>query len=189
MLEKIKQIIADSIKAKEKLLEFSPAIEKTAKAMIDALRDGKKVLICGNGGSAADAQHFAAELVCRFEKDRKPLPAIALTVNTSNITAAGNDFGFDFIFSKQVEALGREGDILVAISTSGNSPNVLKAIEKAKELKIKTIALSGKAGGKMKGLCDYELIAPAENTARIQECHITIIHAWCKLIEDALFKE
>ncbi|MEM4264029.1 MAG: D-sedoheptulose 7-phosphate isomerase [Candidatus Woesearchaeota archaeon] len=188
MLEKIKQIITESIKTKEKLLEFSLGIEKTAEAMIIALKNGKKILICGNGGSAADAQHFAAELVCRFEKDRKPLPAIALTVNTSNITAIGNDFGFDFVFSKQVEALGREGDILVAISTSGNSPNVLKAIEKAKELKIKTVLLSGKAGGKMKGLCDYELIIPTENTARIQECHILIIHTWCKLIEDELFK-
>lgn len=188
MLETIKQIIQESCQAKEKMLNLSPTIEKTAQAMIITLKNDKKILICGNGGSAADAQHFAAELVCRFEKDRKPLPAIALTVNTSNITAAGNDFGFDFIFSKQVEALGREGDILVAISTSGNSPNILKAIEKAKELKIKTICLTGKAGGKMKGLCDYELIAPAENTARIQECHILVIHTWCKLIEDALFK-
>ena len=189
MSEKVRQIISDSIKAKEKLLELSPNIEKTAEIMINSLRNGNKILACGNGGSAADAQHFAAELVCRFEKDRKPLPAIAFNANTSNLTAIGNDYGFDDIFSKQVEAFGREGDVLVAITTSGNSPNVLKAIEKAKKAKLKIIGLTGKDGGKMKGLCDHEIIVPSSNTARIQESHITIIHAWCKLIEEELFKE
>ncbi len=162
----------------------SKLLDLAIKVIKDALNKGNKVLICGNGGSAADSQHIAAEIVGRFKKERKGLPAIALTTDTSIITAIGNDYGFERIFERQVEALGKEGDVLIAISTSGNSENVILAIKKAKELGVKVIALLGKDGGKIKEMADIVLIVPSYDTARIQECHQTIYHTICEKIEE-----
>ena len=162
-------------------------IEVSISSILKALKNKKKLLICGNGGSAAQSQHFAAELVGRFKIDRLGIPAIALTTDTSILTALGNDFGFDSIFAKQVETLGGEGDILFCLSTSGNSENLIKAISKAKEKKISTISLLGKNGGKIKGISDLSIIVPSHDTARIQEVHLVIIHSICQTIEKNLF--
>lgn len=187
MRQSIEQGIQDSIATKQKVLAtLVPLIEKTAQVLIDALRRGNKILICGNGGSAADAQHFAAELIGRYEKERHSLPAIALTTDTSNLTAIGNDYGYDEVFARQVAGLGNKGDVLVAITTSGKSQNVLKAIDVARQKGVSVIGLTGKDGGTMKDLPITSIIIPAQGTSRIQESHILIIHLWCKLIEDAL---
>jgi len=155
-----------------------------AAALISSsLKKGGKILLCGNGGSAADCQHFAAELAGRFEKDRKPFPAIALTTDTSLLTAVANDYGFEKIFSRQVQALGRRGDVLVAISTSGNSPNVLEAAKAAKKQGMKIIGLTGASGGKLAGLCGVCVRAPSNRTCRIQEVHSAVIHAICFSVE------
>jgi D-sedoheptulose 7-phosphate isomerase len=159
-----------------------------ADAAILALRNGNKILLCGNGGSAADAQHFSAELVGRYKKERRGLPAIALTTDSSAVTAISNDYGYDMVFSRQVEALGAKGDMLILISTSGNSQNLLEAAAKAKEKGIKTIGLLGKGGGKLLPLCDLAVVVPSDNTPRIQEMHGMAIHMICGLIEDGLFK-
>lgn len=187
MQDLIKHDFQHSIQVKEKVIEqLLPEIEHSTKLMIDAFKSGKKLLVCGNGGSAADAQHFAAELIIRYEKDRKALPAIALTTNSSNLTAGANDLGYAEVFARKVEALGNEGDVLVGITTSGNSENIIKALKTAKQKGMKTICLNGKTGGKVNDLVvDSNIIIPADNTARIQESHITIIHSWCRLIEDA----
>ncbi|MBU1165992.1 D-sedoheptulose 7-phosphate isomerase, partial [Candidatus Micrarchaeota archaeon] len=145
------------------------------------------LLICGNGGSAADAQHFAAELVGRYKKERKALPAIALTTDTSVITAISNDYGFEHVFSRQVEALSAGGDVLFLISTSGNSPNLLEAAKKAKTLGIKIIGLLGKGGGKLKSMCDHAIVIPSDNTPRIQEMHVLVIHMICESVENNIF--
>ncbi len=150
----------------------------------EALQRGNKVLLCGNGGSAADAQHIAAELTGRFKKERHPLPGIALTTDTSALTAIGNDYGFDQIFSRQVAALAKEGDVVIGISTSGNSLNVIYALETAKEMGSKAIGLSGKGGGKMEDVCDINIIVPSDDTARIQEMHILIGHILCQLVDN-----
>ncbi len=188
MNEKIIEMFNESIAVKEETAKLSGEIEKSANMIINAFKKGKKLLICGNGGSAADSQHFAAEMVGRYKKDRRGLPAIALTTDTSIITSVGNDYGFEQVFEKQVEALGEKGDVLFAISTSGNSPNVLKAMEKAKSKGMSIIGLTGNAGGKMKNGCDINLIVPSANTPRIQESHITIIHIICELVEGGMFK-
>ena len=146
----------------------------------DTIAAGRKLLLCGNGGSAADAQHIAAELVGRFVRERAPLPAIALTVDTSILTAVGNDYGFEHVFSRQVAALGAAGDLLVAISTSGKSPNVLAAAREARARGVKIIGMTGQDGGPLAELCDVSLRNPSRNTARIQECHITIGHLLCE---------
>jgi len=151
--------------------------------MAERLKRGCKVLVCGNGGSAADAQHFAAELAGRYVKERRALAGIALTVDTSALTAIGNDYGFDHVFSRQVEALGRPGDILVGISTSGNSPNVILAVEAAKALGMRTLGLLGRDGGKLKDLVDDALVVPSKVTARIQEVHLMTYHFWCEAID------
>lgn len=182
MKDYIQTIIDDSINTKQKLFDLSDDIVVIAKVIIDALKKGKKILVCGNGGSAADAQHFVAELVVRFEKERAALPAIALTNDPSIITACSNDYGFDQVFSRQVTALGDEGDVLVGITTSGNSPNILAAFDVAKKNNLKTICLNGKSGGSVNGV-DVNLIIPSNITARIQESHITIIHILCGLID------
>ena len=189
MEDTIKQIFQDSIETKNKVIQnLTKEIENSANILINSLKNNKKILICGNGGSAAAEQHFAAELLIRFEKDRKSLPAIALTTDTSTLTACSNDFGYEEVFKKQIESLGNEGDVLVGISTSGNSNNIIKAFEIAKNNGMKTICLNGKDGGKINNLnLNSNLIIPSQNTARIQESHITIIHTWCKLIEDNLF--
>jgi D-sedoheptulose 7-phosphate isomerase len=169
--------------------ECSDDIIKAAELLTKAFKDGKKLLLCGNGGSAADCQHIAAELVIRLSHkiERPALPAIALTTDTSNLTAGGNDIGFENVFARSIEGLGIEGDILLAISTSGNSPNIIKAIEKAKEKELKVIGFSGGTGGKLKSLVDLSIIIPSQNVQRIQEGHITIAHILCELVEEELF--
>lgn len=151
-----------------------------------SIKAGNKLLFCGNGGSAADAQHLATELTIRFINDRAPIAAIALTTDTSTLTAAGNDYGFDHIFARQIDAIGKSGDILIAISTSGNSNNIIKALEKARDKNIVTVGLTGRDGGKMRNLCDHILIIPAQETARIQEMHILIGHLLCGALEQKL---
>ena len=168
----------------EKTSTLAPKIDECAKILINALKNSNKILICGNGGSAADSQHFAAELTGRYKCERAPLPAIALSTDTSALTAIGNDYGYESVFSRQVLALGQDGDVLVAISTSGNSQNVLKAIKSAEQKKMQIIALLGKDGGQMK-TCKHAIIIPSDDTACIQEMHILIIHTFCAAIDDA----
>ncbi|MEW6729578.1 MAG: D-sedoheptulose 7-phosphate isomerase [Pseudomonadota bacterium] len=163
-------------------------IEMIGGMAVVALRRGSRIFLCGNGGSAADAQHIAAELVGRFAHARRGLPAIALTTDTSALTSIGNDFGFDHVFARQVEALAREGDILIGISTSGNSRNVIEAVKVAREMGVTTIGLLGGSGGALKDLVDHVLIVPSHDTPRIQECHILIGHIWCAMIDEA-FRE
>ncbi len=162
--------------------EFEAALATLAAAV----RGGGKILFCGNGGSAADAQHLATELFVRYVRDRNPIAAIALTTDSSALTAAGNDYGYEHVFARQVHALGREGDVLVAISTSGHSPNVLGALEQARALGMRTIGLSGRDGGDMGPLCDVLIVVPARDTAHIQEMHITIGHMLCGALETEL---
>ncbi|MGB9179016.1 MAG: D-sedoheptulose 7-phosphate isomerase, partial [Pyrinomonadaceae bacterium] len=161
-------------------------IEETALIIATALREGHKVLLCGNGGSAADAQHIAAELVGRFEDERRGWPALALTTDTSALTAVANDYGFAEIFARQVRALATEGDVLIAISTSGSSENIIRAIERAREIKCRTIALTGASGAHFASLCDAYVIVPSSRTARIQEAHGTIGHIWCEIVDQTL---
>jgi len=167
--------------------ELTIPITKLAERLIETFRIGNKLLIMGNGGSAADAQHFAGEIVSRFRMERPGLPAIALSTDTSIITAIGNDYGFERIFSRQIEALAAPGDAVIGISTSGNSPNVLKGLEVARQAGCTTIGLLGKDGGSIKALCDIPLIIPCDDTPRVQEGHITVIHILCDLIEQGLF--
>ena len=161
-------------------------IERAGALLRDTLNQGNKVLLCGNGGSAADAQHIAAELVGRYERQRRAWPAIALTTDTSALTALSNDFGYEEVFARQVEALASANDVLLALSTSGTSANILKAVKKARTLECKTIALTGAGGEPLASLCDLAVVVPATRTARIQECHITIGHLWCELIDAEL---
>jgi len=184
------QHFLDSIAVKQEAEKILPEqIARGIVAMTECLRAGGKVMACGNGGSAADAQHFAAELIGRFERERQELAAIALTTDTSILTAVGNDYSYDEIFSKQVRGLGKNGDMLIAISTSGNSKNVVKAIEAAKKMGIKIIALTGNGGGKIAGLLDADdihLCAPSTRTARIQETHLVLLHAICDGVDHLL---
>ncbi len=187
----IEQQFRDSIATKEAGLKLLPQqIEKAAQVMIAALVDNKKILCCGNGGSAGDAQHFSSELLNRYERERPALPAIALPADSSTITAIANDYHYNEVFSKQVKALGQAGDILLAISTSGNSGNVLEAIKAAHDRGMRVVALSGKDGGKMAPLLneqDVEIRVPADKTNRIQETHLLAIHCLCDLIDRGLF--
>jgi D-sedoheptulose 7-phosphate isomerase len=162
-------------------------IDRSCSLIVDALQSGKKILVMGNGGSAADAQHMAAEFVGRFLLERKALPAIALTTDTSILTAVGNDYGFDEIFKRQVEALARPGDVVIGISTSGHSNNVFHALTAANEIGCKTIGLLGREGGNIAGIVDVNLTVPVQETPRIQEAHLTIIHIICDLVERNLF--
>jgi len=189
-LQNIHDQLDESARIKEMIRDrYSETILKTVDLMISCYKNGGKLLICGNGGSAADSQHFAAEMVGRLVKDRDPLPAIALTTDTSILTAIGNDYSYDVVFRKQVEALGKPGDILVCMSTSGNSENVVQAILAAKEKNIQTVALLGKSGGKIAAMADYAIVVPSNVSQRIQEGHITIIHIWCEIIENTLFPD
>lgn len=188
MEEKISQLINEGIAVKKLLIEENVILSNIIEELISAYKKGNKILICGNGGSAADSQHFAAELVGRFKLNRKALSAIALSTDTSIITSLGNDYGFERIFAKQVEAHGNKGDVLIGISTSGNSKNIIEAVQEAKVNGMRTICLLGNDGGKLKNVCDIPLIVKNNNTARIQECHITIIHIICELVEQELFK-
>jgi D-sedoheptulose 7-phosphate isomerase len=167
--------------------DMAPAIAGLATMIADALGSGSKLLVMGNGGSAADSQHFVAEIVGRFKMERRALPAVALSTDTSILTAVGNDYGFDAVFSRQVEALASPGDVVVGLSTSGNSPNVFKALIAARERGCRTVGLLGKDGGSIKEVCDLALVVPTMDTPRIQEGHITIIHIVCDLMEKKLF--
>jgi len=184
----VRDRVQESIRVKQVLLSnavFHELVAKAAMQIVKALHAGGKVLFCGNGGSAADAQHLAAEFTGRYLKERRALPALALHTNTSSVTAIGNDYGFDLVFARQLEALGKEGDVLVGISTSGNSRNVIRAMEVAKAKSIYTIALTG-AGGKMKELADCSICIPSDETPRIQECHILTGHIICEIAEEML---
>jgi D-sedoheptulose 7-phosphate isomerase len=165
---------------------LTPQIEQAAQLLIHSLKSGGKILLCGNGGSAADAQHLATELVVRLNQERAAIPAIALTVNTSILTAVSNDYQFELVFVRQLEALGKPGDILIAISTSGNSGNVIKAVEYARAAGLTSIGLTGGAGGRLVQKVDLALVVPSQSVQRIQEAHITIGHILCELVEEAL---
>jgi len=180
--------LEDNIALQRYLQGQAKALTTIAELLIQAFRKGKKVFLFGNGGSAADAQHIACELSGKFYRNRDPLPAIALTTNTSSLTAIGNDYGYEEVFARQVKGLVREGDIVIGISTSGNSPNVLRAIEEAKRLGVTTIAFTGQ-GGRLRELAEYVLSVPSKDTPRIQEAHITAGHIICYLVEEALFGE
>lgn len=189
ILENMRNTISNEVEEHLKLVEkvksdLFPEIEKAAKILVDTFNNGKKIILFGNGGSAADAQHIATELSGRYKKERRGLPALALTTDTSALTAIANDYGFEYMFSRQVEALANEGDSVIGISTSGNSSNVIQGILEAKKINCTTIGLSGKDGGKLKEICDYNIIIPSESTARIQEIHILIGHICCQIIED-----
>jgi D-sedoheptulose 7-phosphate isomerase len=161
-------------------------IESCGNIIVEALKNGNKILLCGNGGSAGDAQHIATEITGRFEIERRGLPAIALTTDTSALTAIANDFGFERIFSRQVEALAKAGDVLIGITTSGNSPNIIAAVMEARNIGCKTIGLTGEKGKKIASLCDAAVLVPSDRTARIQEAHITVGHLWCEMVDKNL---
>ncbi|MBL7152020.1 MAG: D-sedoheptulose 7-phosphate isomerase [Candidatus Omnitrophica bacterium] len=190
MRDRIKDIFCESIHVKEELLRTELGrIVEIAELIIEALRKNGKVIIFGNGGSAADSQHIAAELVGRFKKDRTALAAIALTVNTSVLTSLANDYGYEVVFSKQIEALGRKNDVAIGISTSGKAKNVALGLKQAKKMGLKTVVLTGKNGNELAKAADLSLLVPSEVTARIQEAHITIGHILCELIEQELCSE
>ena len=169
--------------------KLAPAVDAVADDLLKCYRNGGKLLTFGNGGSSCDAQNFADELVGRYRRNRPPLSALALTVNQGDLTSIANDFGYEEVFARQLRAHGRAGDVAVAISTSGNSKNVLKAIAAARELGITVVGLTGRTGGKMKTLCDHCICIPSDSTARIQEAHITLIQIWCGILEDELFPD
>ncbi|HEU5047840.1 MAG TPA: D-sedoheptulose 7-phosphate isomerase [Rickettsiales bacterium] len=190
----LQKLILDSVEGTRKVLDLVladdvliSAVAKAGELCIEALKQNRKILVAGNGGSAADSQHIAAELVSRLNYDRPGLSSIALTTDTSALTAIGNDYGFDRVFARQLEAIGQEGDVFIAISTSGNSGNVLAAIESARAKGIKVIGMTGQGGGKMEALCDIILKMPSSRTPNIQECHIMFGHIICQIIEDGMF--
>ncbi|HVT37207.1 MAG TPA: D-sedoheptulose 7-phosphate isomerase [Nevskiaceae bacterium] len=187
----ITKMVTDSIEVKQKLLAdraLLDAIARVCDVCVDALKRGNKIIFAGNGGSAADSQHLAAEFVARFEFDRPGLASISLTVDTSALTAIGNDYGYEFVFSRQLESNGKSGDVFFGLSTSGNSKNIIKAVEQAKKIGVTTVALCG-AGGKLKDMCDHALCAPSTHTPRIQECHGLIGHIICALCEELMYPE
>lgn len=190
-LQRVRQLFAESIETKMKAAEVLPdAILAAGQCMVECLLNGGKILSCGNGGSAGDAQHFSSELLNRFERERPALPAMALTTDASTVTSIANDYSYNEIFSKQIRALGNQGDVLLAISTSGNSANVVQAIQAAHDRGMKVVSLTGRDGGKMASLAapgDVEVRVPAQSTARIQEVHLLVIHALCDHIDQQLF--
>src|SRR6185369_7797916 len=192
MTDEIKKIIQASINVKQQVLqskELIGAIEKVVEVIVKAFQNGKHVYFCGNGGSAADAQHLAAEFSGRFYTDRKALPAEALHCNTSYLTAVANDYSFDVVYSRMIDGIGQAGDILAGLSTSGNSGNIIKAFETAKEKKIITIGFTGLSGGLMKSLSDYLINIPSTDTPRIQESHIMVGHIVCQLVEEKMYPQ
>ena len=187
---RIKESISESISVKQKILaneELLEVITEVSNVCSEAFCNGNKVLFCGNGGSAADAQHLAAEFSGRFYYDRAPLPSEALHVNTSYLTAVANDYSFDEVYARILRGIGKEGDVLISLSTSGNSKNIIKALETAQELGMITVGLTGETGGKMKPLCDFLINVPSSDTPRIQESHIMIGHIICEFVESSLF--
>lgn len=192
MTEQISKIIQTHINLQKSILESATlvrAIEQTCESIIECYKNGGKVLFCGNGGSAADAQHLAAELSGRFYFDRPPLYAEALHTNTSYLTAVANDYSYDVIYSRLVDGMGKSGDIIIGLSTSGNSKNIVKAFQKAKDKRMKRVALTGKSGGELKDNCEILINIPSDDTPRIQEAHIMIGHIICEFVEKALFNE
>ena len=190
MKEKIKNIVADSIAVKGKVLNderLISTVEQIVDAIVNSLKAGGRIYFCGNGGSAADAQHLAAEFSGRFYTDREALPAEALHCNTSYLTAVANDYSYDVIYARLISGIGNKGDVLVGLSTSGNSGNIVKAFEAAKKKEIITVGFTGEGGGKMKSLSDYLLDIPSKDTPRIQESHITLGHIICQLVEEKYF--
>jgi len=190
MSDQVKNLLQDSCRVKQKVIDDAQLVTLIANIMdvcIDTLRKGNKLLLAGNGGSASDAQHIAAELVGRYEKDRAGLPALALTTNSSQVTAIANDYGYENLFLRQVQALANAGDVFFGLSTSGNSENVVRAVEQCKKQQVITVGMTGRSGGQLAALCDYCINVPSDNTARIQEVHITIGHILCAGIEAALF--
>lgn len=190
-MEHIKRIIQASIDTKKKILTDQSLLETIGKAVdviTNAFKKGNRVYFCGNGGSAADAQHLAAEFSGRFYTDRKALPAEALHCNTSYLTAVANDYGYDVVYSRMIDGIGQPGDVLVGLSTSGNSENIMKAFNVAKEKGMTSIAFTGETGGKMKGMADHLINVPSKDTPRIQESHITIGHIICQMVEEKIFK-
>lgn len=186
MKDEIQRIIKDSINVKQIILEdenYLSIIEKMADLIIEAYRQNKKIILCGNGGSASDALHIEGELLGRFKLERKALPAIALTANTATITAIANDYDYDRIFQRQMEGIGNDGDVLIALTTSGNSSNIANVILQAKKQNVKVLSLLGKDGGKCKAISDIAFVVPSYDTARIQEAHIMIGHIICELVE------
>ena len=191
MQEHISDILNDSFNNLQKVISDKGLIleiETITTKIIKAFKDGNKLLLCGNGGSASDAQHIAAELSGRFIKERKPLYAEALHVNSSYMTAVSNDYGFEYTYSRMLEAIGKKGDVLIALSTSGNSENVVNAVKMANSLEMLSVGMSGASGGKIKELCQHNIIIPSSNTARIQEAHIIVGHIFCQIIEEKLFE-
>jgi len=182
----IERIWDEHVHVAKALHALAGEVDRVVRLIAASMAQGGVLLVCGNGGSAADAQHIAAELTGRFFRDRKPLPALALHGNTSSLTAIGNDYGYDEVFAREVGAHGRKGDVLLAISTSGNSRNVLRAIEVARDKGMAVIGLTGSDGGKMRDLCDVCLCVPSASTPRIQECHILVGHTICELLEEVL---
>ncbi len=190
-MNKIKDIISASIAVKEQLLKeeaILKAVDQVSDTMVAALKNGNRIYFCGNGGSAADAQHLAAEFSGRFYTDRDALPAEALHCNTSYLTAVANDYSYDVVYSRLIKGIGNKGDVLVGLSTSGNSANILKAFETAKEKGIVTVGFTGASGGKMKGLSDFLFNVPSSDTPRIQESHILLGHIVCQLVEERYFQ-
>ena len=190
MQEHISDILNDSFNNLQKVISDKGLIleiETITTKIIKAFKDGNKLLLCGNGGSASDAQHIAAELSGRFIKERKPLYAEALHVNSSYMTAVSNDYGFEYTYSRMLEAIGKKGDVLIALSTSGNSENVVNAVKMANSLDMLSIGMSGATGGKIRDLCQHNIIIPSSNTARIQEAHIIVGHIFCQIIEEKFF--
>jgi len=185
----VRDALQDGVRLRTQLLALEDSITRAAELMRDALLGGHRVLICGNGGSAADAQHIAAELVGRYVLERRPLPAIALTTDTSALTAIANDYGYERVFARQIEALGQSGDVLIAITTSGTSKNILAAVAAARERRMKVIGLTGGKGAAFVALCDAGVAVPSTVTARIQECHITIGHVLCEVLDEAFAPE
>ena len=186
MREFIESELRAHLATAKQMQENLGAIEQVAGVLLECITKGGKILICGNGGSAGDSQHFAAELTGRYKRERKAIAAIALNTDTSALTAIGNDYGYEFVFSRQVEALARRGDVVFGISTSGNSKNVLLAMEKARELGCVCVALSGRDGGEMRALADYNIVIPSHDTPRIQEMHIFVIHSLCDILESSV---
>ncbi len=181
----LRRRLRESVEVKDKLATVLPDVARAGEALVAAYRAGKKAIFFGNGGSAADAQHFAAELVGRYYTERRALPAVALTVNTSSLTAIANDYGYHQVFVRQLEAYGQPGDVAVAISTSGDSKNVVEAVRAAKGLGLVTIGLTGEGGGALKQLVDHCVRVPSKDTPRVQECHLFVGHLWCEMIEEA----